>query len=48
MIDLKLDLLEVAFDFPEMNEVLSSLGVPYSIVLLDEVIDKSGFFKPSC
>ena len=48
MIDPKLDLPEVSFDFPETNEVLSSLGVPYSIVLLNEVIDKSGFFKPSC
>jgi len=48
VIDLELDLLEVAFNLSEANQVLSSLGVPYSAVLLDEVMGKGGFFKPPC
>jgi len=46
MINLPLNLLEVAVILLETNQVFSGFGVPHSVILFDEVIGKNWFFKP--
>jgi len=46
MVDLPLNLLEVVVNLLEANQVFLSLGIPHSIVLVDEMIGKNWFFKP--
>jgi len=48
VLDLPLDFSEVAVNLLEANQVFSSFGVPYSIVLLDEMIGEDWFFEPPC
>jgi len=46
MFDLPLNFSEVSVNLLEANQVFSSFGVPYSVVLFDEVIGEDWFFKP--